>query len=124
MTPCVRLPGFLDPDGYVRINGHSTGEQFAHRAAYVERYGPIPRGLETDHLCRNRWCANPDHLEAVTHAENMRRRSEAQTHCTHGHEFTPENTYLRPRSANGGARSCRACNRDAVRRYKSRRNAA
>lgn len=88
----------------------------AHRLAYELFIGPIPSGLESDHLCRVRHCVNPDHLEMVTHAENMRRRSIAQTHCKHGHEYTPENTYLNP----SGWRACHTC---AKRRKSARREA-
>ena len=76
----------------------------AHRWVYESRIGPIPDGLQLDHLCRNKRCVNPDHLEPVTHAENQRRAAATRTNCKHGHEFTIENTYL-----NGGGRHCRTC---------------
>lgn len=76
----------------------------AHRFAYQLLVGPIPNGLELDHLCRNRACCNPDHLEAVTHLVNQRRRPQ-RTHCKRGHEYTTENTYLK---ANGD-RQCKEC---------------
>lgn len=83
----------------------------AHRVAYELLVGPIPEGLELDHLCRNRWCVNPAHLEPVTHLENMRRAPRWQdknikTHCIRGHEYTPENTYVNKKT---GARRCRMC---------------
>lgn len=89
----------------------------AHRLVYTLLVGPIPEGLELDHLCRVRRCVRPSHLEPVTSAENKRRgrnaeaqraRHAGQTHCTHGHAFTPRNTYVDPR----GFRSCRACRRE------------
>lgn len=72
-TPCWIWDLHLDEGGYGR-----TGTGGAHRAVYQERVGPIPEGLQLDHLCRVRNCVNPDHLEPVTHTENMRRSPAAK----------------------------------------------
>lgn len=88
----------------------------AHRWAYEELVGPIPDGLVLDHLCRNRRCVNPAHLEPVTQGVNIARGEmvaravearRAITHCPKGHGYTPENTVHRK----SGARTCRECNR-------------
>lgn len=73
-SPCIDGPGERTRLGYVRVwrNGKRV---LAHRLAYVEAKGEIPAGLELDHLCRNRWCRNADHLEAVPHIVNSRRSS-------------------------------------------------
>jgi hypothetical protein len=85
----------------------------AHRAMYAELVGPIPCGLQIDHLCRVRLCVNPKHLEPVTSRENNRRKFAAFTHCVNGHPYDEANTYVRP----NGRRDCRGCNRDRQRRH-------
>lgn len=95
-------------NGYGHFNIQRDRSKFtvkAHRIAYELVVGPIPEGLTIDHLCRNKVCMNPAHMEPVTHGENARRRNAAQTHCIHGHAYTPENTYINPK----GARVCRTC---------------
>ena len=87
----------------------------AHRFAYELEVGPIPDGIDTDHLCRNRLCVRPDHLEPVTRAENKRRGLQGVpvTHCKRGHEFTPESTYVQPKS---GCRACHVCKKERDRK--------
>lgn len=108
-TPCDLWQGYKDRHGYAR-----KGQGLGHRVVYEARFGPIPPGLELDHLCKNKNCINPLHLEPVTRLENMRRRYATYTHCKNGHEYTPENTYRR---ANGN-RDCRACINARARKYR------
>lgn len=98
--------------GYGRYAGYG-----AHRQSYMAHVGPIPEGMELDHLCNQPLCVRPDHLEPVTRAENMRRRGDRITACINGHDFTETNTYRRP----NGQRACRPCNAAAVARSKARR---
>lgn len=101
-----------------RTDVRSPKKLMAHRYAYELLVGPIPDGLELDHLCRVRHCVNPAHLEPVTRRENLLRgethaaRNAAKTHCKRGHEFTPENTYY-PK----GGRGCRTCRTAYMREY-------
>lgn len=106
--------------GSFRVDGRSVA---AHRWAYVEARGPVPEGLELDHLCRNRSCVRPDHLEAVTHVENVRRgragwNSATKMHCPRGHPYTGANLML-----SRGSRLCRTCQREHNRLWaKARRD--
>lgn len=119
-TGCWEWQGEKNQKGYPRIS--YRGRQIAaHRLSFQCFAGDIPDRYEVDHLCKNRGCINPDHLEAVTHIENCRRgdlgaHMSSRTHCPKGHEYTPENTYVAPR----GARYCRICLRAKEARRRSR----
>jgi hypothetical protein len=97
----------------------------AHRVAYEYLVGPISDGLQLDHLCRNRRCVRPDHLEPVTSRENLLRgdtvnaRLAAKTHCDSGHPFDEVNTYRAP----DGTRHCRKCHVRWTQDYRRRKTA-
>ncbi len=90
----------------------------AHRVVYEHLRGPVPSGLELDHLCRVRSCVNPDHLEPVTRRENVLRGtspmafSAKQTHCLRGHELSGGNL----RVESNGSRRCKSCDNARCRR--------
>ena len=102
----------LNTDGYGGA-WRSGKNHLAHRYVYEFLVGSIAEGMTLDHLCRVRNCVNPDHLEAVTNRENIRRgRGHAginarKTSCKRGHAFTKENTRMTPQVY----RVCRACHR-------------
>lgn len=121
--PCWTWNGGHNRDGYAQItaNGRTNG---AHRFSYELHIGPIPVGLEVDHCCRRRDCTNPDHLRAVTHAENMRNsnvghNSRSKTHCPQGHAYDRETV-----GPYGKQRVCGTCARKATRAYRERLAAA
>jgi hypothetical protein len=110
-TGCWLWTGPLVSNGYAR---HSAQNQqvLAHRFAYELLVGPIPEGLQLDHVwargCRHLHCVNPAHLEPVTGAENVRRAERTRrTHCPQGHLYDETNTYWR--KDRPGNRQCRAC---------------
>lgn len=122
--------------GYIKVDGRM---QRAHRIAFEMLEGPIPDGLDLDHLCHteaahdgecpggptcpHRACVNPAHLEPVDPEENYRRGirpNTLKTHCPKGHPYDEENTYVDKL----GKRSCRACHRKRQEKYNARRRGA
>lgn len=107
---CWEWTGSRNQKGYgqATLNGRRTG---AHRVAWLRSGRTIPDGLQLDHLCRNRACVNPDHLEVVDNRTNVLRgrtlpaRNIQKTHCIRGHAYSEENTLRRK----DGSRVCRMC---------------
>ncbi len=111
---CWEWTGAVTTGGYGSFRPvPSESPTTAHRAVYEFLVGDIPEGLDLDHLCRNRSCVNPDHLEPVTRIENMKRASKRRTSCPRGHRMIGENLVI-----DQGSRRCRTCvNMDRRLRY-------
>lgn len=126
---CWLWMGGVNPWGYGNFTISSAGQSInnsAHRYAYELIKGPIPPGLELDHLCRVRHCVNPEHLEPVTPAENQRRGAgfvadnAKKTHCVNGHLLSGENLILKPGKS---WRICLTCARSHARRHQREKRA-
>jgi hypothetical protein len=122
---CWEWQGYIRPNGYgsFYFRGRPTT---AHRAAYQIFVGPVGERADLDHLCRNRRCVNPDHLEIVSRRENCRRgimgqvnaeRERAKTCCRNGHAYVEDNVHIAPQ----GWRRCCICRRENQRRARSAR---
>ena len=126
LGPCWLWTGAIESNGYGWFRKGDTVIR-AHRYAYEVCVGPIPEGLEIDHLCRIHPCVNPAHLEAVTMQENQLRgygasgKNARKTHCLRGHPLSGDNLY---RSKGGRRRQCKECVREHGRRYRERQRRA
>lgn len=119
---CVNNQGY----GSIHFGPKSSSPVLVHRFAYELLVGPIPEGLELDHLCNNRRCVNPAHLHLVTHPENCKRGASGlawaahqrrKTHCPQGHPYDLFNTYYNKH----GGRQCLICKREHAKQSHIRR---
>jgi len=120
-TDCWEFQGCRLKSGYGRV-GWNGRLWLTHRITYTFLVGDIPDDLEIDHLCKNKPCCNPEHLEPVTRSENIRRgtqwhhtveRESSKTRCPRGHQYDQINTYITAK----GHRQCRLCKRIAGQKY-------
>jgi hypothetical protein len=120
---CHEWSGPLWRNGYGKLSREEHGTRLAHRAFYIEALGPIPDGLDLDHLCRNRKCVRPDHLEPVSRAVNLSRGHESRKRCEKGLHDISAPEALRP-----GTKQCVLCWRERYRaagaRYRAKLRAA
>lgn len=123
---CWDWTGSMNGHGYGRFQSEQRRVVQAHRWAYEHFIGPIGKGLDLDHLCRNPACVNPAHMEPVTRRENLLRGKTipamlaAKTHCVAGHEFNEANTYRY--GVDNRLRVCRVCNRERKRKGRQKKN--
>lgn len=122
-TPCWIWQRALLRTGYGAVNRDGRTQR-AHRWMYEQIKGPIPGGLPLDHLCEQKACVNPDHLEPVAKRENerrhWRRRPGQRKKCANGHALTKENALIRETTTGRPRLLCRICNREHQARYKAK----
>jgi hypothetical protein len=124
LGPCWLWLGYKNARGYGRttLSGRLT---MVHRAVYEELVGPLPVGLDPDHLCMNPPCCNPSHIEPVTRSVNakrgrqgeyLRKKQTSKTHCPKGHPYDEANTINLTNGRYGTPyRVCRECRREVQR---------
>lgn len=115
VTHCWEWTASRQSGGYAQIMLKRPDGKFApqvvHRVMWELTKGPIPEGLTIDHLCRVRYCVNPDHMEVVTQQVNILRGTSksalnaVKTHCKRGHPLSGPNLYINPK----GQRNCKTC---------------
>ena len=122
---CWNWVGEINDKGYGRIDVSGKHKR-AHRLVYEYLVGKIPLGLQLDHLCRNRRCVNPKHLEPVTRKENILRGfapsaiCARRQHCSKGHPYSGENLYIK-HVKGYSYRRCRECHKAECKKYTQRR---
>jgi len=132
-TGCWDWIGSCQPSGYGQLNlqreDGAARPELAHRISYRVFRGPIPTNINRptiDHLCRNRKCVNPEHLETVSNRENILRGTAPsamyarRTHCNYGHEYTENNL---ARRSNRRVRECKICKSNSQKKYKRNKKA-
>lgn len=135
INECWNWTGSLSPGGYGQFAVYypalpaskRTKTRAAHRFSYELFVGPIPEGLVIDHLCRNRACVNPTHLEPVTSRVNTHRGvtiatgNAAKTHCPNGHPYEPPHLRISYNKRGQRMRHCQTCRNEQGREYKRRK---
>lgn len=119
LSACWPWQAYIDPAGYGRFRLNQK-VHYAHRLAYASYFHsdePNDETKQIDHLCRNRACQNPTHMEIVTpqinslRGQTLARRESSKTHCPQGHPYSGDNLYLKPRPNGRFARICLTCRR-------------
>lgn len=120
---CWLYAGTIHHTGYGVINGMNNKPLLVHRIMYENFKGEIPPKMDIDHICNNPPCINPDHLQALTHHDNMRKNYKPN-HCNREHELTIDNVYTWVKKTGLISRRCKTCHRAWCANRKKRRKAA